>query len=208
MYYLPRLIKKLMPAAIRDSQIDRSAKVEGGSRFISSSMGKYSYCGYDCTIINSAVGAFCSLGDGISIGLASHPLDWVSTSPAFFFGRDSIKKDLASKNYDTSGPQTVIENDVWIGAGAFLKSGVHIGNGAVIGMGSVVTKNIGPYEIWGGNPAKFIKKRFSEETIQRLLCTKLWNASNEIIKEYGKRIDNVEDFLRFIENESNNRIGD
>ena len=69
----------------------------------------------------------------------------------------------------------VIGNDVWIGLNTTILSGISIGDGAIIGAESLVTKNVGPYEIWGGNPAKFIKKRFDDDTIQKLLEIKWWD---------------------------------
>ena len=120
-------------------------------------MGRYSYCGYHCTLIRCRIGRFCSVADNVSIGLASHPMEWVSTSPAFYHGRDSIPKDLASLDYDPAPAETVIGNDVWIGAGTFIRPGVTVGNGAVVGMGSVVTRDVAPYTIVAGNPARVIR---------------------------------------------------
>ena len=77
--------------------------------------------------------------------------------------------------------KTIIEHDVWIGTNAIIKAGVKISTGAVIAMGAVVTKDVGPYEIWGGVPARLIKKRFSEEKIKNLLNSMWWDLNrNEI----------------------------
>ena len=196
LYYIARLIQRLKPKAIKSSKISRMAKVESGSRIINSTMGRYSYCGTDCLIINTDIGAFCSIASNVKVGLAKHPLEWVSTSPAFYFGRDSIKKNLAKLEYDRSSNRTIVENDVWIGENVLIKDGVTIATGAVIGMGSVVTHNIGPYEIWAGNPARLIRKRFDEKTIEKLLKSKWWNKSNEELKMYSFTMHDVESFLK------------
>lgn len=198
MYYLSRIIEKMKPVAKKNSVVDKSAKIEGGTQFINSSIGKYSFCGYDCKIINTAIGSFCSIASNVKIGLKGHPLDWVSTSTAFYKGRDSIKKNMAKLEYKVDF-YTEIGNDVWIGENAMIKGGVKISDGAVIGMGAVVTKNIGPYEIWAGNPAVFIRKRFDEKTIEQLIKTKWWTYSNNELIKYTSYFDTVEAFLELME---------
>jgi chloramphenicol O-acetyltransferase type B len=100
---------------------------------------------------------------------------------------DRLIEDFDGYNKVTSQARklkgdTVIGHDVWIGAEAMIMPGLQIADGAVIGARSLVTKNIGPYEIWGGNSAKLIKKRFSDEEIKKLLQIKWWNWSIEKIK--------------------------
>ena len=79
--------------------------------------------------------------------------------------------------------------------------GVHIADGVVIGAGSVVLKDVGPYEIWAGNPARFIRKRFDEDTIERLLKVQWWKLDDEQLKMYGKFMPNVKEFLEMVEKE-------
>lgn len=137
-------------------------------------MGRFSFCGRNCHINNTKIGSFCSIAGNVKIGLGSHPVSWVSTSCAFYKGRDSISKRLANLEYSSKPKQTIIEHDVWIGENAIIKDGVHIGVGAIIGSGAVVTKDIGPYEIYAGVPARFIRKRFSDQMINDLLNSKWW----------------------------------
>ena len=151
----------LKPPAIRDSQIDKTAKVCSGSNINYSSLGKYSYIGNDCYSYYAQIGKFCSIGDNCKIGTPSHPLSWASTSPVFYRGKNVLRKNYGNLLYEDI-KQTQIGNDVWLGAGVYIKSGISIGNGAVIGMGSIVLHDVGPYEIWAGNPARFIRKRFSD----------------------------------------------
>lgn len=194
MYYLVRFLKKLRLPAVKNSKVDYRSKIEGDSQFINSSMGKYSFCGYSCTILNTSIGSFCSIASNVKIGLAKHPIEWGSTSPAFYFGRDSISKRLAKVKYDPNVKKTIIGNDVWIGENVCIKQGVRIGNGSIIGMGSIVTKNIGDYEIWAGNPAKFIRKRFNDDLIDLLTDSNWWNLPDESLKKISNSISNPKEF--------------
>ena len=108
-------------------------------------------------------------------GTQGHNHEWIAAYPL-----DSFDEDF--DGYKTKPPRahkwkgdTVIGNDVWIGAESMIMPGVHVDDGAVIAARAVVTKQIGPYEIWGGNPARMIKKRFSDEDIQKLLQIKWWD---------------------------------
>lgn len=199
LYYWSKFIKKLPGSSIKNTRIEQPAKIEARSTVIDSSIGRYSYCGYNCTILNAQIGRFCSISDSVIIGQAQHPLEWVSTSPAFYRGRDSIPKDLAQLDFDTNPQQTVIGNDVWIGQNAILKSGITVGDGAVIAMGSIVTKDVEPYAIVGGNPAHVIKMRFDDRTIERLLQSEWWNMDMSFIKKNSNHMKNVQEFLGILE---------
>lgn len=199
MYYLFKMLKKIQPIAIKNSKVDKKSKIEAGSQFVNSSMDKYSFCGYNCTIMNTSIGAFCSIAGNVVVGLASHPTEWVSTSPAFYYGRDSIKKNLASKAYEPSPKHTTIGNDVWIGENVYVKGGVTIGDGAVVGFGSVVTKDIPPYEIWAGVPARFIRKRFIDSIANSLSESKWWEAPEDELKQLGEFIDDPNKFINCLQ---------
>ena len=98
-YIWSKFIKRLPGASIKNSTFEVPSKAEPRSSIINSSFGRYSYCGYNCTIINAKIGRYCSIADHVSIGLEKHPIEWVSTSPAFYKGKDSIPKDLASLSW-------------------------------------------------------------------------------------------------------------
>jgi acetyltransferase-like isoleucine patch superfamily enzyme len=127
-------------------------------------------------------------------------MEWVSMSPVFYRGRDSVKAKFSTHSRE-SVKRTSIGNDVWIGANALIRQGVHIGTGAVVGMGSVVTKDIPDYAIVVGNPAKVIRKRFDASTIARLLASKWWEFDDETLRTYARLFTDPDKFLDALEKE-------
>tara|TARA_R110000868_G_scaffold408100_1_gene690289 strand:- start:61 stop:669 length:609 start_codon:yes stop_codon:yes gene_type:complete len=127
------------------------------------------------------IGKFCQIASGVTFIMngANHLQDGISTFPFAIFGED-WKDAMAGKTYPTKG-DTIIGNDVWIGYDATIMPGVKIGDGAIIGSKSIVTKDVEPYSIFGGNPAKLIRKRFSDSKIAELLDLKWWNWTVEEI---------------------------
>lgn len=194
-YFICKLLKKSRLRAVKRSFIHSTAKIESGSHVVDSSFGRHSFCGYDCEVSNSDVGSFCSIANEVIIGGGMHPIAWVSTSPVFYKGRDSVKAKFSSHER-MRVKRTNIDHDVWIGARAIVKQGVNIGIGAVVGMGSVVTKDVEPYAIVGGCPAKVIRKRFDDETVRRLLESRWWEYSDEQLTSYATVFVDPDEFLR------------
>ena len=131
------------------------------------------------------IGKFCSIACGVKFlfNCANHTLKSLSTYtfPLFYEDWDLQKLDVVTA-WDNKG-DIVIGNDVWIGYEALIMAGVHIGNGAIIGSCAVVTKDVPPYTIVGGVPARPIRKRFTDDTIQKLEALKWWDWSYEKIKQ-------------------------
>jgi len=199
-YVFARLIKKARLSSIKNSNIHKSASYESGCQIVNSTFDRHSYCGYDCTILNTNIGGFCSISDDVVIGGSQHPIHYVSTSPVFLAHRDSVKKKYSRHKFEEK-PITTIGNDVWIGSGVKIKAGVTIGTGVVIGMGSVVTKDIPPYTIVGGNPAKLIRDRFPADQKELLLTSKWWEGDDQSLTKMGDISNNVEAYLKSISND-------
>lgn len=192
-YKITRLFNR-RPAMIKNSIIHKSASVGNGAQIVNSKIGKFSYA-YENRIINAEIGAFCSIAPNVVIGGGAHPTDWISSSPVFYKGKNILRKNFALNEF-VEFKKTIIGNDVWIGSHCLIKAGINIGDGAIIGMGSVVTHNVPPYEIWAGNPAKCIRKRFPQETIDVLLEIKWWNWSDEKLQRYGFYFNNPERLIK------------
>jgi acetyltransferase-like isoleucine patch superfamily enzyme len=127
------------------------------------------------------IGHFCSIAFGVQIFLGgNHRTDWVTTFP---FGHTSKETfNVSVEGHPHTKGDVVIKNDVWIGANAVIMSGVTIGNGAVVAANSVVTKDVPDYCIVAGNPAKVVKKRFTDEQITELLQNPWWELSDKEIE--------------------------
>ena len=116
---------------MRGSTLGHGSKVEAGSSFAASTMGRHSFCGYDCEIVGADIGHFCSIANCVMIGGGQHPVDWVGMSPVFYEGRDSVAKKFSA--FARPAPRRVaIGSDVWIGHRAIILQGVKIGDGAVV----------------------------------------------------------------------------
>ncbi|APY12841.1 chloramphenicol acetyltransferase [Seonamhaeicola sp. S2-3] len=121
------------------------------------------------------IGKFCMIASGVQFIMngGNHLTESISAFPFAIFGGD-WEGAMRGKSYPLKG-DIIIGNDVWIGHDATIMAGVKIGDGAIIASKSVVTKNVEPYAIVGGNPAKLIRKRFEEEKIEELLRLQWWN---------------------------------
>jgi acetyltransferase-like isoleucine patch superfamily enzyme len=144
-------------------------------------MGDYSYISFETSIRNTTIGKFSSVGPRCLIGLGMHPTNLSSTHPIFYAKNPPIKLSFLSENTYEEFKPISIGNDVWVGANVIILDGVSIGDGAIIAAGSVVTKNVEPYSIVKGIPAKHSKYRFSESKIAQLLADQWWHKDIEEI---------------------------
>ena len=146
-----------------------------------SSISDYSYVGLNSTINYAEIGRFCSIGQDVRIGGANHDYNKVTTFPKWRF--EQLFAHCRTVNLDQELDDCKIGNDVWIAANATILRGVKIADGAVIAAGAVVTKDVEPYTIVAGIPAKPLKKRFEQKYIDKLLEIKWWNWNLNLIEE-------------------------
>ena len=163
------------------------------------------YIANGSVIMQAKIGRFCSIGGNIRTGLGRHPTkNFVSTSPSFFSvnkqnGLSFVNEQLFEEHLYVDEEKKYfceIGNDVWIGNNVMIMDGIKIGDGAVVAGGAIVVKNVDPYTIVGGIPAKEIRKRFSDEQIRKLLDIRWWNWELDLIKRNAKLFNNVNLFLK------------
>jgi len=158
------------------SILETSVQIKEGAEVIRCTIGAYSYVSEDCILQHATVGRFCSIARSVLIGLGEHPLgENASTSPWFYSRQGSFAGRAEHFDGFCENPVTVIGSDVWIGAGAILKAGIRVGDGAVIGAGAVVTKDVPGYAIVVGIPAKILRYRFADDVIADLTRLQWWN---------------------------------
>lgn len=190
--------------------IDSYDQFEGKNRlttdvtFLTSSIGYASYIGNRSFIKNTKIGRYTCIATDVITVAGSHPTSkFVSIHPAFYSTRKQSgftyvnEEKYSDFNYiDFDHKYTVaVGNDVWIGSSVKIMEGVTIGDGAVVAAGAIVTKDVPPYAIVGGVPAKIIKYRFDEETIQKLLKLKWWEKEQAWVKSHADDFDDVEKLL-------------
>lgn len=187
------------------SAISKRAKIYRGSKIFNSTIGDYSYIAPGASIVCAEIGKFCSIASNVGVGLGGHNMKVISTSPIFFSKKNATGYSWASKNSFDEYRKVVIGNDVWIGVNALIIGGVTIGDGAVVAAGAIVTKDVPPYAVVGGVPAKLIKYKFPNETIDKLLEIKWWDLPENIIK-INVELFNKEDFSQLLNILQNNKF--
>lgn len=177
---------------ISSCQFGEYNKIQNNVKLIDVSLGDFTYIANNSNIIKTTIGKFCSIGSNCQIVLGRHPSStFISTHPAFFSISKKHLKTFVDKNKFVEYKSVEIGNDVWIGANVIILDGIKIGNGAIVATGSVVTKDVLPYSIVGGVPAKIIKYRFKESEITKLLKIKWWNWNIEKIKKNINLFENI-----------------
>jgi len=189
-----RLFSNISPLAlIRESKVSKKSVIFSFVRFYKSSIDDYSFLCRNCFVTNTDIGKFCSIGENCIIGPATHPLDWVSTSFVFYARANSLKKNFSIHPFNDYN-HTVIQNDVWVGHNVIIKAGITIANGAVVAAGSVVTKDVPPYAIVGGVPAKIIRYRLPEEMRNAIEQSKWWEWDEEKLRQHAAFFNKPQSF--------------
>ena len=165
------------------SHISHKARLYGRIQVSNSYLGDYSYVGRDSRLIHAEIGKFCSIASESIIGMGTHTLDKISTSSIFTEAKNGTKHSWVKSSTVNPYKRVIIGNDVWIGTRAIVLGGVTIGDGAVVGAGAIVTKDVPPFAIVVGVPAKVIRFRFSQEQIEAIMQHPWWSLPDEKLKE-------------------------
>lgn len=172
-------------ARIEESHVSNKAKIYRFAKLDNAKIGDFSYIGPSARVIHATIGKYCSIAGEACVGMGSHPIDYVSSSPIFISKRNGTGFSWVNDSHFDEYKPVEIGNDVWIGSRAMVMGGLRIGDGAVIAAGAIVTKDVPPYAVVGGVPAKIIKYRFDEQTIKKLEKLQWWNLP---IEELRKKI--------------------
>ena len=181
----PKLAKTVVDPTVklREVTIGVCCEVLGDTAVEYTELGDYSYLGEGCMVADAEIGKFCAIAAQVRIGAPNHPLDRPSqhrfTYCPEYYTADAERDHAFFR--DRRADRVVIGNDVWIGHAVIVMPGVTVGDGAVLAAGAVVTRDVAPYAIVGGVPAKQIRERFSRDIAAQLSKIAWWNWPAEII---------------------------
>jgi phosphonate metabolism protein (transferase hexapeptide repeat family) len=181
----PKLAETVIEPTVkqREATIGRCCEVLGDTAIEYTELGDYSYLGPGCMVADAEIGKFCAIAAQVRIGAPNHPLDRPSqhrfTYCPEYYTADAQRDHTFFRQ--RRADRVVIGNDVWIGHAVIVMPGVKVGDGAVLAAGAVVTRDVAPYTIVGGVPARQIRERFSRETAAQLSRIAWWNWPSETI---------------------------
>lgn len=185
---------------VRGARLSQNVRIGAHCNSQKGGIGPYSYMGDYCELPQTEIGKFCSIAAHVTLAAGNHPVEYLSTSPYTYspIKNSFTEKQLYPQEFFYTDEKhkylCKIGNDVWIGTGAMLVCGskaLNIGNGAVVAAGAVVTKDVPPYAVVVGCPARVLKYRFSDEMISKLEKEKWWDKDEEWIR---KSVEKFSDF--------------
>ena len=188
-------------SALYDSNIQSFVSVQSHVGLFKSTIESYSYVGALSRLAVTSVGRFSSIGPSVISGNGEHPVAYPSMSPVFYSKSGQCGVSYAHNEGFNEMDRVSIGCDCWIGANAVLRNGITIGHGAVVGAGSVVTKDVPPYAVVLGAPARIVKSRFSDSCVTRLLALEWWNWNDDILRDNAEKFvcEDIEVFLDWAE---------
>ena len=168
---------------LREAQIGRRCEILANTRVEYASLGDYSYLGENCDVADTVIGKFTAIANAVRIGAPNHPMDRPSQHrftycPEYYEESATRDRDFFA---DRRADRVIVGNDCWIGHAAIILPGVTVGNGAVIAAGAVVSRDVAPYAVVGGVPARAIRKRFPDAVAERLQRIAWWDWPFELI---------------------------
>lgn len=178
---------------VKHSQLKDYVRIDRMNHLDHTNLGRHTYTGANTVIMHSDVGAFSSISWGVTIGGGEHDHSRIAQHCFIYNEYDDICPDNVPPPYNRFSCKCVIGNDVWIAANVTILRGITIGDGAVIGANALVSKDIPPYAIVGGVPARIIKFRFSPEIITALLKLRWWQWSEQKLRRNYELLSEVPD---------------
>lgn len=192
-HYIKGIVKNLFNPRVSvfaimsaNVKIDKTACIYRGVKAKAAIIGAHTYIAANTDVENAEIGKYCSIADNCRIGMSSHSLQYISTSPIFTQTVNALQDRWIEKNVlenKNAEERVYIGNDVWIGSHALINGGVRIGNGACIAAGAVVVKDVPSYAIVGGVPAVIIRYRFPADVIDKLQNLKWWDIPEMKLKK-------------------------
>ncbi|MGY3236790.1 MULTISPECIES: DapH/DapD/GlmU-related protein [unclassified Bradyrhizobium] len=198
----PKIAETIIHETVRqrEAHIGRRCEILANTRIEYASLGDYSYLGENCDVADAVIGKFTAIANSVRIGAPNHPMGRPSQHrftyvPEYYEASASRDRDFFA---DRRGDRVIVGHDVWIGHGAILLPGVTVGDGAVVGAGAVVSRDVAPYTIVGGVPARLIRRRFDDSVAESLRRIAWWDWPDDLIfaRLADFRSEAIEEFCR------------
>ena len=203
---LVRLMEWILPSVCLDmlemrsvfarSKKGKYTKLYRPYRIYDADVGDYSYISRNALIDHTTIGKFCSIGPNFLSGKGLHPTTAVSTAPMFYSTARQNGTMLVAESQFEEVKRVIIGNDVFIGANVFVRDGVKIGDGAIVAAGAVVVKDVPPYAIVGGVPAKIMRMRMSDAQIEKMLKVRWWDFDENKLRIVAQHFNDIDGFLQ------------